>query len=119
MEQALKLAKLRALMAFMKLKKRFPDRFKGQSLPGGFRFLVPLKRDDGDYSLSISFPLDYQLLETLLVLENKNVYVEEWGYSDVCRGFGTGNPMDSETINALVEEIRRIESLPSVAPADN
>ena len=115
----LKPLRLRARLTFAELQQRFPDRLEGQSTPEWFAFKFPLKRPDGNYFLSISYPMDYQKLETLLFLEDTMVYVEEWGYSDVRRGFGTGDPLDSSTINALVEEIRRIESLPSVAPADN
>ena len=115
----LKPLELRALLTFEMLKERFPDRLEGQSTPKSIGFHFPLKRDDGNYFLSISYPPDYQKLETLLFLEDMMAYVEEWGYSDVRRGFGTGDPTNSLTIDAVVEEIRRIESLPSVSPTDH
>lgn len=108
------LLKSRALITFGNLSVFFPDRLGGQSPPKGFGFHFPLKRKDGNYSLSIIYPYDYTMVETALILEGKLVYVDEWGYSDVRRGFGTGDPVNPSTIKALVEEIHRIESLPSV-----
>ena len=65
-------------------------------------------RDDGDYFLSISFPPDYGDAETALFRGDELVYNEDWGYEDIRRGFGTGDPADSSTIDALVAEIRRL-----------
>ena len=85
-----------------------PDIMRSVPVPTFNSFEVPLGRNDGDYSLIISFPLYDQCTETSLLRSYQAVYMSQWGYLNTRMGFGTGDPADSSTIDALVAEIRRL-----------
>lgn len=105
---SLGICRQRAAATYTALFGLIPDTMRSVTVPTHHAFRVPLGRDDGDYFLSISFPPDYEDAETALFRGDELVYNEDWGYGDVRRGFGTGDPSDPRTINALVAEIRRL-----------
>ena len=108
MMASLRVCRQRAADAYTALFDVIPDTMRSVPVPTHYAFRVPLNRDDGDYSLSISFPSDYEYAETALFRDDGLVHNEDWGYEDIRRGFGTGDPVDSSTIDALVEEIQRL-----------
>ncbi len=105
---SLGICRQRAVDTHTELSREIPGIMRTVTVPTHHAFRVPLNRGDGDYFLSISFPPDYEDAETALFLGDELVYNADWGYGDVCRGFGTGDPSDSTTIDALVAEIRRL-----------
>ena len=108
MMDSLRVCCQRAADTYSALLYAIPDTMRSVPVPAHHSFRVPLNRDDGDYFLSISFPPDYEYAETALFRGDNLVYNEDWGYEDIRRGFGTGDPTDSSTIDALVAEIRRL-----------
>ena len=105
---SLGICRQRAAATYTALFDVIPDTMRPVTVPTHHAFRVPLNRGDGDYFLSISFPPDYEDAETALFRGDELVNNEDWGYGDVRRGFGTGDPSDSSTIDALVAEIRRL-----------
>lgn len=93
---------------YMALLDAIPDIMRSVPVPTFNSFEVPLGRNDGDYSLIISFPLYDQCTETSLLRGYQAVYMSQWGYLNTRMGFGTGDPTDSSTIDALVAEIQRL-----------
>ena len=72
---------------------------------------IPINRpDDRVTHLSIAFPPDCLCAETALFKNDELIYIDEFGYGDIRRGFGSGDPNDSSTIDSLIEEIRRLET---------
>ena len=98
----------RAAATYDALLQVIPDQMQRLDRPVIHAMRIPLDRPDGDYSLSVAFPPDYGYAETALFRGDELVYNEDWGYGDIRRGFGTGDPADSSTIDDLVAEIRRL-----------
>jgi hypothetical protein len=72
--------------------------------PDHFNFRVSLKGGDGEWKLSVSYPLDMMTedkVETALFHNSCIFYSDAVGYQDVCR-------LDNDP-KAVVEEIRRLE----------
>lgn len=108
---------------FLRLLEELPDVMDGVPVPSGIGFKVPLDRPEGTFFLSISFPFDYGLAETMLFEGGSMTTNESWGYSDVRRGFGSGDPSNPATIRALAAEILRLRSSdpgnPDASPASS
>ena len=105
---SLRVCRQRAAYAHAELSRYIPYTMRNVPVPEHCAFRVPLLREDEDFFLSISFPPDYEYAETALFRGDEMIYIEDWGYEDVRRGFGTGDPADLSTINALEAEIRRL-----------
>lgn len=105
---SLRISRQWASDTYAALRQQIPDIMGSVSEPTHYAFRVPLGREDGDYFLSISFPPDCGEAETALFRGDDLVYNGDWGYEDIRRGFGTGDPADASTIDALVAEIRRL-----------
>ena len=89
---------------------RIPNRINDLPQPESHAFRVPLNRSDGDYFLSIAYPPNCGQVETALCDSSGLIYREACGYSDIRRGFGSGDTIDRETITALVDEIHRMDT---------
>ena len=105
----------RMRLAFLRLLEALPDVMHRVPVPTGIGFQgigfqVPLDRTEGNFSLSIAFPFDYGLAETMLFEDGSMTTNDSWGYSDVRRDFGSGDPSDPATIDALAAEILRLRS---------
>tara|TARA_R110001592_G_scaffold99911_1_gene284186 strand:- start:1426 stop:1830 length:405 start_codon:yes stop_codon:yes gene_type:complete len=110
------LCQLQAKIIYNYLCLRIPDRVGDLPQPESHAFQVPLNRSDGDYFLSIAYPPDCHEVETALFDSSGLIYRESCGYSDIRRGFGSGDPSDPETITALVDEIRRMDTVDLGSP---
>ena len=90
-----------------------------------FCFRVPLEKG---YFLSCSVPPDVmenqcsdeenfpKTAETLLFRENEIVRRTEWGYDDVKRFYGQDRASESNIVDEIEEEIKRLKSLIEVTP---
>ena len=95
---------------------RIPNRVNDLPQPESHEFRVPLNRSDGDYFLSIAYPPACGQVETALFDSSGLIYRPDCGYSDVRRGFGSGDPNDPETITDLVDEIQRMDTVDLGSP---
>jgi len=100
---------------FDEIKDKLPENLEAINFPRSFVFRI--KGFGGDFDmLSVSYPPDAmgnrdednveipETIEMALVLNDKLIYIEELGYSDVCRFFDT---------EELIEEINRLHILTS------
>ncbi len=90
-----------------------------------FCFRVPLEKG---YFLSCSVPPDVmenqcsdeenfpKTAERLLFRENEIVRRTEWGYDDVKRFYGQDQASESNIVDEIKEEIKRLKSLIEVIP---
>ena len=90
-----------------------------------FSFRVPLEKR---YFLSCSVPPDVmenqcsdegnfpKTTETLLFMEDEIVYRTEWGYDDVKRFHGQDRASETNIVDEIEEEIKRLKSLIEFIP---
>lgn len=106
---------VQAAIIFSALSERLP-RMRELPRPESHAFRVPLNRLEGDYFLSIAYPPYCGEVETALFDSSGLIYRSDCGYSDVQRGFGSGDPNDPETITALIDEIHRMDTVDLGSP---
>lgn len=107
--------RMQAAVIFSALSERLP-RMSELPRPESHAFRLPLNRSDGDYFLSIAYPPDCGDVETALCDSSGLIYRPDCGYSDIRRGFGSGDPNDPETITDLVDEIHRMDTVELGSP---
>lgn len=101
----------RTLVTYDALVDRIPDTMREVERPiGEMSFKIPLQ-ERNNICLSVGYQFDAnRLLQTALYDSSGILYIPEWGYDCLLYGFGTGDPNDSSTIDALINEIDRLNS---------
>ena len=89
----LRIARQRAAHAYLALLEALPGTMRSVPAPTGFGFRVPLGREDGDYFLSISFPMDFPFAETALFCGDSMTHRADWGYHDIRREWHGSHPI--------------------------